>query len=378
MKNNVDKQYLEALQYILDNGELKEDRTGTGTLSIFDYTMTFDISEGFPLLTSKKVFTKAVIHELIWFLRGDTNIKYLVDNGVNIWNGDAYKNYEKNTPEKYVASSDSDPINNYMTWKRKTDLTTGYPILERLTKEEFIEKIKTDEDFAKKWGELGPVYGKQWRRFAGTEKVTNSWNHGSISSYKEVSKGDQIKDLVNNLKNNPDSRRLIVNAWNVSELDQMVLPPCHLMLQCYTSKLSLKQRQKWYAESLVKSDYYVDKLGHDFLTEKGVPERKLDLKWFQRSVDFPLGLPFNIASYGILLHLLAKEANMIPNRLIFNGGDCHIYLNQIDGVKQQLKQETYKLPKLILKNDSIFNLKFEDIEIVDYESSPTIKFPLSN
>jgi thymidylate synthase len=352
MKNNVDKQYLEALQYILDNGELKEDRTGTGTLSIFDYTMTFDMSEGFPLLTSKKVFTKAVIHELIWFLRGDTNIKYLVDNGVNIWNGDAYKNYITKTNEYKGNHPD--------------------------TIEEFIEKIKVDEEFAKKWGELGPVYGKQWRRFGGTEKIASGWEYGTPSHFKEVNKGDQIKDLINNLKNNPDSRRLIVNAWNVSELDEMVLPPCHFGFQCYTSKLSLEQRQKWYAEKLGKNDYYVDELGHDFLTEKGVPERKLDLKWFQRSCDFPLGIPMNIASYGILLHLLAKETNMVPNRLIFNGGDCHIYLNQIDGVKEQLKQETYKLPKLILKNDSIFDLKFEDIEIVDYESAPTIKFPLSN
>ncbi len=352
MNKNVDKQYLEALQYILDNGELKEDRTGTGTLSIFDYTMTFDMSEGFPLLTSKKVFTKAVIHELIWFLRGDTNIKYLVDNAVNIWNGDAYKNYITKTNEYKANHPD--------------------------TIEEFIEKIKTDEEFAKKWGELGPVYGKQWRRFAGTEKIPVSWEYGTPSYFKKVNKGDQIKDLVNNLKNNPDSRRLIVNAWNVSELNQMVLPPCHFAFQCYTSKLSLEQRQKWYAEKLGKSEHYVDKLGHEFLTEMGVPERKLDLKWFQRSVDFPLGLPFNIASYAILLHLLAKEANMIPNRLIFNGGDCHIYLNQIDGVKEQLKQETYKLPKLILKNNSIFDLKFEDIEIVDYKSAPTIKFPLSN
>jgi thymidylate synthase len=346
--NNVDKQYLDALRYILENGELKEDRTGTGTISIFDYTMTFDMSEGFPLLTSKKVFTKAVIHELIWFLRGDTNIKYLVDNGVNIWNGDSYKNYEKKESKN------------------------------KLTLEEFIDKIKTDDEFAKKWGELGPVYGKQWRRFSGTKKVANSWEHGSISGYKEVNKGDQIKDLVYNLKNNPDSRRLIVNAWNVSELDEMVLPPCHLMFQCYTSKLSLEARQKWYAENLGKSENYVEDLDHDFLTDKGVPERKLDLKWFQRSVDQFLGLPFNIASYGILLHLLAKEANMIPNRLIFNGGDCHIYLNHIEQCKLQMERETYKLPKLVLRNNTIFDLKFEDIEIIDYKSSPVIKAPLSN
>jgi thymidylate synthase len=351
--NNVDKQYLDALRYILENGELKEDRTGTGTISVFDYTMTFDMSEGFPLLTSKKVFTKAVIHELIWFLRGDTNIKYLVDNGVNIWNGDAYKNYITKTNEYRGNHPD--------------------------TLEEFINKIKTDDEFAKKWGELGPVYGKQWRRFGGTEKVTIGWEYGSPSEYKEVNKGDQIKDLIYNLKNNPDSRRLKVNAWNVSELEEMVLPPCHFGFQCYTSKLSLEARQKWYAENLGKNENYVEDLDHDFLTDKGVPERKLDLKWFQRSCDFPLGIPINIASYALLLHLLAKEVNMIPNRLIFNGGDCHIYQNQIEGVKQQLYRETYELPKLVLKNNSIFDLKFEDIEITDYdERTKIIKFPLSN
>jgi thymidylate synthase len=368
MKNNVDKQYLEALQYILDNGELKEDRTGTGTLSIFDYTMTFDMSEGFPLLTSKKVFTKAVIHELIWFLRGDTNIKYLVDNGVNIWNGDAYKFYINNWKPKEDFKVD---INNEHL---NQELVNERP----LSMDVFIHLIKTDEDFAKKWGELGPVYGKQWRRFGGTEKKASGWEYGTPNHFKEVNKGDQIKELVDNLKNNPDSRRLIVNAWNVSELDEMVLPPCHFAFQCYTSKLSLEQRQKWYAEKLGKNEHYVDELGHDFLTEKGVPERKLDLKWFQRSVDGFLGLPFNIASYAILLHLLTKETNMVPNRLIFNGGDFHIYLNHIEQCKLQIKSKTYKLPKLVLKNDSIFNIKFEDIEIVDYESSPVIKAPLSN
>lgn len=352
MKNNVDKQYLEALNYVLENGELKEDRTGTGTISIFDYSMTFDMSEGFPLLTSKKVFTKAVIHELIWFLRGDTNIKYLVDNGVNIWNGDAYKNYITKTNE-YKGNHPG-------------------------TIEEFIDKIKTDNDFSKKWGELGPVYGKQWRRFSGFEKKAISWEHGAPSFFKNINKGDQIVDLIRDLKNKPDSRRLMVNSWNVSELDQMVLPPCHFAFQCYTSKLSLEARQKLYAQRIRKSEYYVQDLNHDFLTEKGVPERNLDLKWFQRSVDQFLGLPFNIASYAILLHLLAKEVNMVPNRLIFNGGDCHIYRNHIEQCKLQMTRETYKLPKLILKNNSIFDLKFEDIEIVDYESSPVIKASLSN
>lgn len=348
MKNNADKQYLDFLSYILENGEVKGDRTGTGTISIFDYSMTFDMSEGFPLLTSKKVFTKAVIHELIWFLRGDTNIKYLVDNGVHIWDGDAYKNFCNSHTEIFV------------------------------TQEEFIDRIKDDDEFAKTWGELGPVYGKQWRRWGGYKKEPHGWHHGIPSSYKDVAVGDQISDLINDLKNNPDSRRLIVSAWNVGELDQMVLPPCHNFFQCYTSLVKLEDRIKWYCDSVGRDFSFGEDFSEEFLNEKNVPTRRLSLKWNQRSCDVPLGIPFNIASYGILLHLLAKESNMIPHQLKFTGGDCHIYLNQVDGVKEQLERNTHKLPKLVLSNVSIDELKYDDIKIIDYKSEPTISFPLSN
>lgn len=348
MKNSVDKQYLDFLRYILKHGELKEDRTGTGTISIFDYSMTFDMSEGFPLLTSKKVFTKAVIHELIWFLRGDTNIKYLVENGVHIWDGDAYKNYTTNSPGD-------------------------------LTKEEFIERIKTDDDFTRKWGELGPVYGKQWRKWAGTKKVASGWYKGSVTDYKTVNDGDQIKDLISALKNNPDSRRLMVMAWNVGEIDKMVLPPCHYGFQCYTNKMSLEERKDWWCKSIEKDYSYSEDETHDSLDGKNVPQRKLSLKWHQRSCDVPLGIPFNIASYAILLHLLSKEVNMVPHQLKFSGGDCHIYTNQIDGVKQQLERETYELPQLKLNNTSLDELQYEDIKISGYNDNiKTIKFPLSN
>jgi len=368
MKNNVDKQYLDFLNYILENGDEKGDRTGTGTISIFDYSMTFDMSEGFPLLTSKKVFTKAVIHELIWFLKGDTNIRYLVENGVHIWNGDAYKNYL--TKVSFDSSG---------RWCKVINGSDGNKHPQPYSQEEFIQEILNDDEFSKKWGELGPVYGKQWRKWSGVQPVPAGWNHGAVSEHRMVYKGDQIKDLIDNLKNNPDSRRLMVNAWNVGELDKMVLPPCHFGFQCYTSEMSLKERIKWWCDSLGKSHYYGDDADHNFLDERGVPKRKLSLKWFQRSVDTPLGLPFNIASYAILLHLLAKEVNMVPHLLKFNGGDCHIYMNQIDGVKEQLTRDTYKLPKIKLNNKSIFDLKYEDIEILDYdERIKTIKFPLSN
>ena len=351
MKNKADKQYLKFLNYILENGEVKGDRTGTGTISIFDYSMTFDMSEGFPLLTSKKVFTKAVIHELIWFLRGDTNIKYLVDNGVHIWDGDAFKNF--------MNKSEGDPD---MIWNQ----------------EQFIHMIKTDDEFAEKWGELGPVYGKQWRRWGGYKKEPHGWHHGIPSGYKDVPVGDQISDLINDLKNNPDSRRLIVSAWNVGELEQMVLPPCHNFFQCYTSLVKLEDRIKWYCESIGRDNSFGEDFTEEFLNEKNVPTRKLSLKWNQRSCDVPLGIPFNIASYGILLHLLAREVNMIPHQLKFTGGDCHIYLNQVDGVKEQLQRNTHNLPKLVLSNTSIDELKYEDIKIIDYKSEPTISFPLSN
>jgi thymidylate synthase len=351
MKNKADKQYLNFLNYILENGEVKGDRTGTGNISIFDYSMTFDMSEGFPLLTSKKVFTKAVIHELIWFLRGDTNIKYLVDNGVHIWDGDAFKNF--------MNKSEGDPD---MIWNQ----------------EQFIHMIKTDDEFAEKWGELGPVYGKQWRRWGGYKKEPHGWHHGIPSGYKDVPVGDQISDLINDLKNNPDSRRLIVSAWNVGELEQMVLPPCHNFFQCYTSLVKLEDRIKWYCDSVGRDISYGEDFTEEFLNEKNVPTRKLSLKWNQRSCDVPLGIPFNIASYGILLHLLAREVNMIPHQLKFTGGDCHIYLNQVDGVKEQLQRNTHNLPKLVLSNTSIDELKYEDIKIIDYKSEPTISFPLSN
>jgi thymidylate synthase len=352
--NSVDKQYLDMLRYILDNGEIKSDRTGTGTISIFDYSMTFDMSEGFPLLTSKKVFTKAVIHELIWFLRGDTNIKYLVDNGVNIWNGDAYKHFQKEVKK------------------------SGWENFINLTKEDFINKIKTDNKFAEKWGELGPVYGKQWRNWSGTKSIPIGWEHGAPSLYRDENSGDQILDLVNSLKNNPDSRRLLVSAWNVSEIHEMVLPPCHFAFQCYTSVMSLDERKKRWCHSVEKDMSYSDDISEEFLDSKNFPKRKLSLKWMQRSIDGFLGLSFNITSYAILLHLLAKEVNMVPHLLKFNGGDCHIYLNHIEQCKLQLVQDTYELPKLVLKNNSIFDLKFEDIEIVNYKSSPVIKAPLSN
>ena len=367
MKNSVDKQYLSFLENILRNGVEKEDRTGTGTISIFGYQMRFNMKEGFPLLTSKKIFTKGVIHELIWFLRGDTNIKYLLENGVHIWDGDAYKNYIKHVT-----------LDSSGKWCKVVHGSDGNVHPEPYSKEEFIQEILNDDEFCQKWGELGPVYGAQWRRWGGKEKVTAGWHHGSPSEYRDINKNDQISDLIRDLKTNPDSRRLIVSAWNVEKLSQMTLPPCHFVFQCYTSEIPHNERIKLWCDSLGKSLHYAEDFNKEKLDSLGVPSRKLDLMWTQRSCDTPLGIPFNIASYALLLHLLANEVNMVANDLIFSGGDCHIYVNQIKGVNEQLKRETFELPKLKLHNKSIFDLKYDDIEILNYQSSPTIHFPLSN
>ena len=301
--NNLDLEYQKLLHEILLDGKEKTDRTGTGTKSIFGKQIRHKMSEGFPLLTTKKMAIKSIMTELKWFLKGDTNIKYLVDNGCNIWNGDAYKTYQRAC--MYELDRDE------------------------LTMEEFVNKIKTDESFAKVWGELGPVYGKQWRR---VEK-----RHGSSPTYKV----DQIKNLIELIKENPDSRRLMVNSWNPAELDEMVLPPCHYSFQCY------------------------------------VNDGKLSLMWNQRSVDTFLGLPFNIASYGMLLLLLCEETNLEPGELIGNLGDTHLYLNHLEQAEEQRLRSSYQLPTVKLSNVDILNGEF-DYEIEGYKYHPTIKAPLSN
>ena len=393
--NTLDKQYQSLLQDILDNGVEKKDRTGTGTISVFGRQIRHKMSEGFPLLTTKKMPFKTIVTELLWFLRGDTNIKYLVDNNCHIWDGDAFKNY----------------VNTYKG---------NFP----MDMEEFIETIKTNDEFAKRWGELGPIYGAQWRKWAFIDDSSGyreDWEWDSI---------DQIQNLINDLKTNPDSRRLMVNAWNVGELDQMVLPPCHYGFQVYTRELNLDERIDIYNSGKVpmnqSSDYF-----HEHMDSYDIPRRAISLMWNQRSCDFPLGIPFNIASYGLLLEIIAKEVNMIPDELIGNLGDCHIYLNQIEGCEEQigrkytheertelLKQamgeerynkavdelmpfggglseyydsykipyetrEPYKLPRLKFSRSPITGIDMEyqsiaQFQIENYESHPTIKYPLSN
>ena len=350
--NQLDKDYQKLLKDILKNGVEKSDRTGTGTLSVFGRQIRHNMSEGFPLLTTKRMAVKTCMTELKWFLKGDTNIKYLVVNGCNIWNGDAYKNYVLNMP--YIEMQDVLRNDNLMT------------------KEEFINKIKTDDEFAKKWGDLGPIYGHQWRNW--TVKEDTSYD----GEYVWV---DQIKNLINDIKTNPDSRRLMVSAWNVGELDQMALPPCHYGFQMYTRELSAKERWELYSKSGLNIEINgtpleLKHMGTSFYP-KSLPQRAISLMWNQRSVDTFLGLPFNIASYGMLLELIAKECNMIPGELIGNLGDVHLYNNHIKQAKEQIKRDPYQLPALTKLEGSVLDGEF-DYTIEYYESWPKIEAPLSN
>ncbi len=295
------KEYLDLVKFVLENGEKKEDRTGTGTLSVFGYQNRYDLREGFPLVTTKKVYFRGILHELLWFLKGDTNIKYLVDRNVRIWNEWPY--------ETYKASDD----------------------YQGESLEEFVEKVKESDEFAAKWGELGPVYGKQWIRWEGPsgEKI------------------NQIQNVLDQIKKNPKSRRHIVSGWNVADIQSLIsgqksAPPlCHTMFQFY------------------------------------VTNGMIDMQLYQRSADIALGVPFNIASYSMLLMMVAKECGLAPRYFIHTFGDAHIYLNHVEGLKEQLKRATHKRPILKIADKSFWDLEFDDFELVDYEHDEPIRFPIA-
>ena len=395
--NNLDKQYTDLLQDILDNGVTKSDRTGTGTKSIFGYTIRHNMKDGFPLLTTKKMPFRLIATELLWFLRGDTNIKYLVDNDCHIWDGDAYKNYCK------IVGSIEEPDYSVHVDDPNQNCTR------LMTMEEFINKIKTDDEFAKKWGDLGKIYGKQWRSWGTGENVTIG--HNGLHTLVGEKVIDQIANLINDLKTNPDSRRLMVNAWNVGELDQMVLPPCHYGFQVYTRELSFEERIVWMKDNSPSREIILPQsLGPDFSMDEffkpyGVPTRAISLMWNQRSVDTFLGLPFNIASYGLLLEIIAKTLYMVPDELIGNLGDTHLYLNHIEQAKEQIGRTSFELPTLNINTEfwstesgecgvglldaitvfkSFTNDNFckclleEDIQLSNYRSHEKIKAQLSN
>ena len=406
--NALDKHYIALLEDILEHGTKKQTRNGE-VLSLFGKQIRHRMNEGFPLLTTKKIHFKSVVSELLWFLQGRTDLRWLLDQGNTIWVGDAYKNWCKQ------FEVDPNNFNGEEIAKGHNDQCWGYHILDHvkptskeykrgqinaylegkadkpffyLTQEEFINKIKTDDEFAKTWGELGPIYGKQWRSWEGRIQIEpcqldSKWEYLTVDSYVDNQTSirqepiDQIQNLINELKTNPDSRRLMVNAWNVGELDQMVLPPCHYGFQLYTRELSLEERI-----ALVKP--IPNLFSHEDCDVINLPKRAISLMWNQRSVDTFLGLPFNIASYGLLLEIIAKEVNMVPDQLIGNLGDTHLYLNHIEQAKEQITREPYPLPTVTLPSGlepdsgNWDKIVFEDFYLNDYQSHPTIKAPLSN
>jgi len=374
--NTIDKKYQDLLEDILDNGVVKTDRTGTGTISVFGRQIRHKMSQGFPLLTTKKISWKTIVTELIWFLSGSTNIKYLVMNGCNIWNGDAFKNYSKKINEIIDGYRCGDILGmqpHIEKWFSNSDELTP------LTQEEFVNLIKIDDEFAKEWGELGPIYGKQWRSW----KTEDEYLDGvSYFKYPQI---DQIQNLIDELKTNPDSRRLMVSAWNVGELDQMVLPPCHYGFQVYTRKLTgeemwdlLKKKVGEERFQLMVEDIVPFGGGlSEELQAYNIPKRAISLMWNQRSVDTFLGLPFNIASYGLLLKMIADEMNMVPDELIGNLGDVHLYKNHIEQAKEQINREPFDLPTVHVR-DGIFSFGEQDVILENYQSHPSIKAPLSN
>jgi thymidylate synthase len=329
--NKLDLQYQALLKDILENGVTKKDRTGTGTISVFGRQIRHKMRDGFPLLTTKKMYFKGIVTELLWFLKGDTNIRFLVDNGCHIWDGDCFSNYQKEFKKIHYHTA-------------------------QMSKEEFIERIKTDDEFAKKWGDLGPVYGKQWRNWEYGESISYM---GEIPSRKFI---DQIANLIKDLKTNPDSRRLMVTAWNPADLPHQVLPPCHYGFQVYTRELSTKERWEWYGKNggpnceinLIDMIVYENEEDNSHIKswmEKwapNVPTRAISLMWNQRSVDTFLGLPFNIASYGLLLQIIANVVNMVPDELIGNLGDTHLYLNHVEQAKEQLGRDLTFEERLVL------------------------------
>jgi len=345
--NSLDSWYQALLSLLVSNDQSfdKSDRTGTGTKSLFGIQFRHNMRDGFPLLTTKKMAWKTMVTELLWFLGGDTNIKYLLENNCHIWDGDAFKHYIQRIEDVIDAYKCGDIMGfepHMEKWYSDSDK------LIPLTKEEFIHNIKTDEEFAEQWGDLGPIYGAQWRNWL-----------------KVGDKIDQIQNLINDLKTNPDSRRLMVSAWNVGELEYMVLPPCHYGFQVYTRELSLEERLDLVPKTYENYDPFdfglPAKVDHDEIDKLyPVPKRAISLMWNQRSVDTFLGLPFNIASYGLLLEIIAKEVNMIPDQLIGNLGDVHLYKNHIEAAKEQIGRKYTSEERQSLLKDAMGETNYRE------------------
>lgn len=375
--NNVDKEYFRLLNTVLTTGKRKKNRTGIDTIGVFGEQAKFDVNlDAFPILTTKKVFFKGILHELLWFIKGDTNIKYLVDNNVHIWDEWAYK--------RYTDTSISEIPDNHL---ESLSVISGCSLSEvdHLSLDMFIDRIKDDAEFAKEWGELGEgTYGGMWRNFpfyteesdfVGSPNVSGtgaeSWVFGGV---------DQLKKVVDKLKTNPDDRRMIVSAWHPYWVDHCALPPCHCLFHFNTEELTLEERIEILQSrigpvNLPKWETWVIQK----LNEESIPSRKLNCLLYQRSLDLPLGGPFNITSYCLLTAMVAHCVNMVPGVFTWSTGDTHIYVNQLEGIQEQLKREPKSLPKLWINPEvkDLFSFKFDDIKLIDYVSHPAIKMDVA-
>lgn len=364
--NNTDQEYFKLIDFVLSKGRVKHNRTGVDTIGVFGAQARFNLQDGFPLLTTKKVFFRGIAHELLWFLSGSTNIKYLVDNDVHIWDEWAYKKY--------------------VDWWHKTDFLEKRsplnPNPQPWTQEEFISLIKGDsifqidgkathETFWKKFGELGEgTYGGMWRNFPYNVLTGYTPEENPILKLGHV---DQIQKIVDKLKNNPDDRRMIVSAWHPYWVDHCALPPCHCLFQFHTEELTFNERLEYYYQGVFENKCISPSVKD--MDEAGIPKRRLNCQLYQRSCDLFLGVPFNIASYSLLTHLLASVSNMVVGEFVHTYGDLHIYTNHLEQIKLQRSREPMKLPKLWVNPEvkDIFKFKITDFKIEGYESHTAIK-----
>lgn len=369
--NKVDTEYFKIVNDILTNGRLKKNRTGVDTIGIFGAQAKYNVDlNAFPLLTTKKVHWPAIVHELLWFISGDTNIKYLVDNNVRIWNEWAYKKYSD-------------------WWENRAKFYTSPENMEReipavqenkLTQEEFVDKIKFDESFANRWGELGEgTYGGMWRafpfytmddEFVGSSTVTGqgseSWVFGQV---------DQLQKVIDKLKTNPDDRRMIVSAWHPYWVDHCALPPCHCLFHFHTEELTYDERFQLYRDNGGDLIAEPESTMVELFDVSNTPTRRLNCLLYQRSNDFFLGVPFNIASYSLLSAMIAHVSNMVPGTFTHSHGDAHVYVNHLDQIKLQMSREPKALPSLWLNPEvkSLFDFKYDDIKLLNYDPHPAIK-----
>lgn len=372
--NQMDDNFKSLVKYILLNGSVKKNRTNIDTLSIFGYQMKFDIGDYFPLLSLRKIHTKSIIHELLWFLGAyddyekfkNTNVRYLLDNGVTFWNEWVYKNYNKCREYR--------------------------PELPLLTMKQFEDKIKNNDEFAYEFGDLGPIYGHQWLNWGGRiqeeiikqgfdiikdEKLNDIKYLKPDKIKKTVIDGkNQIDEVINLLKKDPDSRRIIIETWNVSDLDDMLLSPCHKSIQFYSRLMNPRERlyefNKWCNKNNIKNNNITLENATKLYN---FPNRKLSLQLYQRSTDVYLGLPYNIAEYSILLHLISKISNMLPHELIWTGGDVHLYVNSIHATKEIIQRDTKSQPIINISENinNIYDFRYEHIDIINYDYHPNIK-----